>query len=102
MSNVWARGQLPIKTNLKIDNTYYKENEGNYYIVSSSMNNKVFEIKPQVGDFINIGCLGFTKDQKMGTENYESNSKLIINGPKISGYLKKELLIKFVIKWKVK
>ncbi len=92
MSNVWARGQLPIKTNLKIDNTYYKENEGNYYIVSSSMNNKVFEIKPQVGDFINIGCLGFTKDQKMGTENYESNSKLIINGPKISGYLKKGVI----------
>ena len=56
------------------------------------MNNKVFEIKPQVGDFINIGCLGFTKDQKMGTENYESNSKLIINGPKISGYLKKGVI----------
>ena len=92
MSNVWARGQLPIKTNLKMDNAYYKENEGNYYIVSGSMNNQVLEIEPQVGDFINVGCLGFTKGQITRTENYESNSKLIINGPKISGYLKKGVI----------
>ena len=59
-SNVWARGQKTIKTSLSTNSE--KQETGNFYIVSRNMRNVAFSVQGEVGDFINVGCIGFIEN----------------------------------------
>ena len=92
ISNVWARGQLGIITELPLS-TIKKENE-NYYIVKQKMNKQQFIVKGSIGDYINVGFIGF-KYGKLGKEKYYISQKnLIVDEAVITGYLKKDSLDK--------
>ena len=92
ISNVWARGQLGIITELPLS-TIKKENE-NYYIVKQKMNKQQFIVKGSIGDYINVGFIGF-KYGKLGKEKYYISQKnLIVDEAAITGYLKKDSLDK--------
>ena len=88
-TNVWARGQKQIRTTLNEGNVEKKEN---YYIVSSTMSDTSFTVEGEVGDFINVGIIGF--DYNNNKKYYESSKKIMVNGPVFTGFLKKDLLEK--------
>ena len=46
-----------------------------------------FIVKPTKGDYINVGYIGYNKDI-----NYDSNKNIEIDGPSLTGYLKKGIL----------
>ncbi len=84
-TNIWARGQKQITTNLRESNV---EKYDNFYISSNTMSGTDFTVKGEVGDFINVGCIGFIENSN--TElSYESNTKLEVDGPIITGFLKR-------------
>ena len=92
ISNVWARGQSNIKTELECQNKIQKANE-NFYIVKEILSGDVFTVTAESEDFINVGCIGFISDTNSETEyNYTSSSKITVNGPTITGYLKKDTI----------
>ena len=92
ISNVWARGQLGITTELNLS-TIKKEIE-NYYIINQKMNKQEFIVRGTIGDYINVGFIGF-KDGNLGKEKYYiSQTNLIVDEDVITGYLKKGSLDK--------
>jgi len=92
ISNVWARGQLKITTELPLS-TIKKENE-NYYIVTQKMNKQQFKVTGTIGDYINVGFIGF-KNGKLGKEKYYiSETNLFVDEDVLTGYLKKGSLEK--------
>ena len=90
-SNVWARGQQSITT--QISGVNIQANSGNYYIVESKGNDAEFTVTGKPGDYINVGFAGF--DEKSGEKNsFNSHTKIILDGPIMTGYLKKGVLPK--------
>ena len=88
MSNVWARGQFDITTTLKAQNI--KANgKDNYYIVTGKMEDVKFTVEGKEGDYINVGYIGYNENKN--NEN-DSNKDIIIDGPILAGYLKKDKL----------
>ena len=91
VANVWARGQMEIITTLS-HNNYIKKDKENYYIVKGGLNSQTFSVKGTVGDFINVGYIGYT-EQKIKEETfYISNSALTVDEFTFIGYLKKGTL----------
>ena len=88
-SNVWARGQKTIKTSLSTNSE--KQETGNFYIVSRNMRNVAFSVQGEVGDFINVGLIGYNGKSEIEMK-YESNTKIIVNGQTLTGFLKKGTL----------
>ena len=92
ISNIWARGQLRIVTELDLSKIK-KENE-NYYITNQKMNKQKFIVKGTIGDYINVGFIGF-KNGNIGNKNYYiSQTNLIVDEAVLTGYLKKGSLDK--------
>ena len=92
ISNVWARGQLEIQTDLKADEKIKNDKE-NYYIVKQTMTDVVFKVTGSVGDYINVGFIGYTKNifnLPAGEDvYYQPNSNIYVDEYTITGYLKK-------------
>ena len=86
ISNVWARGQFEIITELNIDDKIKYKN-GNYYIVNNKMNNVNFKVIGKPGDYINVGYIGYSYDDLKF-----HNTKLIVDNSMVLGYLKKGYL----------
>ena len=87
-SNIWARGQKAIITELKGANIKAKY-ENNYYIAESEgVDDVEFIVTGQQGDYINVGYVGF-KENNRNTNTYIANSNILIDGPVLTGYLKK-------------
>ena len=92
ISNVWARGQLKIDTKLDANNIIRKGKD-NYYIVKEAMTNVNFKVTGTVGDYINIGFVGYTKEEfKDGHDYYKSIKNIFVDEHTITGYLKKGVL----------
>ena len=83
-SNIWARGQYPIETQLEGKEKKTIENRGDFYIIDGKLTG-TFIVKPTKGDYINVGYIGY----KHGDHNYDSNQDIEIDGPSLTGYLKK-------------
>ena len=86
-SNIWARGQYYIKTQLGTNIPKTIENRGDFYIFEGRMTDVSFIVKPTKGDYINVGYMGYNR-----SINYDSNKKIEIDGPILTGYLKKDVL----------
>ena len=86
ISNIWARGQFPITTVLNVSN---KKNYGNYYIVEN-MPLSVFKVEGTIGDYINVGYMGYSKID----DDIDSSTKLTVDGPILTGFLLKDTLDK--------
>ena len=92
ISNVWARGQLKIDTELDANNKIRKGND-NYYIANSVMTNVNFKVTGTVGDYINVGFIGYKNDEfEEGHEYYKSSKNIFVDEHTITGYLKKGVL----------
>jgi hypothetical protein len=87
ISNIWARGQSNIETKLSTVDAIKKSND-NYYIVNKNMKGVKLKITAESEDYINVGCIRYNRN----VNNYESNSKIIVNGPIITGYLMKDIM----------
>ena len=92
--NVWARGQYHINTKFNTNNLNQIkktiENCGDFYIMDermSSISSVEFSVKPTKGDFINVGFMGFNKNN-----NYDSNVNIEMDGPSLTGYLERNSL----------
>ena len=84
ISNVWARGQYDIETQLKASNKI-KSNKGNFYIINGSENSVIMNVKGTPGDYINVGYVTYNS-------NLDSNSELQIDSAPITAFLKKGTL----------
>ena len=85
-SNIWARGQYNITTALSGQSLKKTiENRGDFYIIENRLMTTSFKVWPKKGDYINVGFMGYNK----GDKNYDSSSNIEIDGPSLSGYLKK-------------
>ena len=89
--NIWARGQLDIKTTISHPNNSTKSN---YYIVENCKGQIQFKVEGKLGDYINTGFIGYKKEQKNNEIIYNSNTKMAIDGAIITGYLHKKNLDK--------
>ena len=91
MINIWAKGQMDIITQLPSINSV-KYAKDNYYIVNQSLNSQKFSVKGTVGDFINVGYIGYTEQEINGEKFYISNSPVTVDEFTFLGYLKKGTL----------
>lgn len=94
ISNIWARGHLNITTTLSLNNSNVIQKD-NYYIVNLPINKTNFNVKGKSGDFINVGFIGYTKEQNNNKNNesfYISNTILTVDENIITVYLKKETI----------
>ena len=93
-SNVWARGQSTITTRFSHSSKEKRQND-NYYIVNDMMKNARFEVEGTVGDFINVGYIGYKEQLKLNNESYYlSQTNLVVDENTLTGYLKKGSLDK--------
>ena len=100
ISNVWAKGQLNISTELNGD--YDRKVNDNYYIViKGEIKETEFIVRGCPGDYINVGFFGYSKDQESDNNEYEYNSKIIVNDAPITGFLKRNILEKLCFAIKV-
>ena len=83
--NVWARGQKSIITHLNGNAEKYE----NFYIVDNDVYG--FTVKGEIGDVINVGCIGLI-ERDSSKLSFESDTKFILNGPILTGYLKKDVV----------
>ena len=84
-SNIWARGQYNIKTQLYGGIKKTIENRGDFYIIEGEKISTSFIVRPTKGDYINVGYMGYNKRDK----NYDSSAYIRVDGPSLTGYLKK-------------
>jgi len=91
MFNIWARGQKEIITELPSINSI-KKNKENYYIVKENLNSQIFKVKGTVGDFINVGFIGYKEQNFNEQKYYISNVPLTADEFTFIGYLKKDTL----------
>ena len=92
ISNVWARGQMEITTDLPL--LKIKKEKENYYIVNKKMNKVQFIVRGTIGDYINVGFIGFKYENLGNQKYYISQTNLIVDEEVLSGYLKKGALDK--------
>ena len=91
ISNIWARGQMKIQTTLNVNNKIQKDN---YYIVNGAMERADFKVYGKRGDVINVGYFGYSKQKIKNEIYYNSNTKMIVNGDIVTGFLQKGSLEK--------
>ena len=86
-SNIWARGQYNITTQLSSGYEEKKtiENRGDFYLIKGRTTSTSFKVKPTQGDYINVGYMGYNN-------NYDSNQNIEIDGLPLTGYLIKDVL----------
>jgi hypothetical protein len=92
-SNVWARGEYEISAMIDKVPIARKEigNSGIILLIDNNndyMNQATFTVKAKKGDYINVGYISF----KDAGDFYETTSTLKIDGPSITGFLKKQYL----------
>ena len=83
--NIWARGQKAISTSLNGNADKYE----NFYIVDNDVYG--FTVKGEIGDVINVGCIGLI-EKDSSKLSFESDTKFKLNGPILTGYLKKDVV----------
>ena len=97
--NIWARGAI-INSNLELSEgeIIKRSDVGDFYLVTNPRGDNTFTIGAEVGDFINVGFIGYTSDVIGRGENrnefYRPNTNLIVDETIITGYLKKGYLEK--------
>ena len=84
ISNIWARGQFDISTELDISNKIQSK-EGNFYIVSGLKNGVKLKVIGTPGDYINVGYVSYN-------QTHESISKMRIVSAPLTAFLKKGIL----------
>ena len=93
--NIWVRGQYQLKVEFEENNTspiIKREDEyGNFYLINGKQSNLNFKVLAQTkGDFINVGYFGYKYDSNLKRAN--SFTSAVVNGPGLSGFLKKDIL----------
>ena len=96
--NIWARGQFQIKTTLSekalAQNTL--ENYGDFYIVNKPTSDSItLTVIAKKGDYINVGFIQYKKNNN----DYDSMVNITINGPILTGFLKRDYLEKICYKY---
>ena len=96
--NIWARGQFQIKTTLSekalAQNTL--ENYGDFYIVNKPTSDSItLTVTAKRGDYINVGFIQYKKNNN----DYDSMVNITINGPILTGFLKRDYLEKICYKY---
>ena len=87
-TNIWARGQYDIQTTFEESNFAKKiQNCGHFYLIEGRKEEISFIVKPTKGDYINVGYIGYNKNF-----NYDSYKNIEVDGPVLTGYLKKGFL----------
>ena len=94
--NIWAKDDLEIITILE-GALYTKYKNGNFYIVENNKNEITLKVKGKEGDYINVGFIGFSKNNK--ETNYYLTSTVMIDGYILTSYLNKDIVNKYCYKF---